>query len=80
MFEDNRKPFKIHNGMRIVMYTNLLLPRIFYKAILVSDLYRLPRCIVPYKQCLSYFKNNLRDAFINTEKITFYKPVGQCSA
>ena len=25
MFEDNRKPFKIHSGMRIVMYTNFVI-------------------------------------------------------
>ena len=30
-----------------------LFSRIFYKAILVHDLYRLPRCIAPYKQSLS---------------------------
>ena len=67
MSKDIRKPFKIHSSARIVMYTNIfifgstqiviaqifLFSRIFYKAILVSQLYRLPRCIVPYKHSLS---------------------------
>ena len=40
-------------------------------------LYRLPRCIAPYKQSLSQLKNNLRDAFINVKKInvTFTNPL-----
>ena len=54
-----------------------LFSRIFNKAILVSELYRLPKCIVPPKQSLSQPKNKWRDAFINAKKInvTFHKPL-----
>ena len=39
-----------------------------YSTKLLSELYRLPRCIAPYKQPL----NNLRDAFINAKKLTLH--------
>ena len=34
-------------------YTMMRECRVFYKSILVIELYRLPRCIAPYKQSLS---------------------------
>ena len=47
------------------------------KPILLSKLYRLPRCTAQYKHFLSQLENNLCDVFINAKKInvTFYKPV-----
>ena len=55
-----------YTAEREQLCVQIVLSRIFYKAILVSELYRLPRCIAP-----------LPDAFINAKKInvTFYKPV-----
>ena len=48
MSKDNRKSFKIHSSARIVTCTNILLcSRIFYQAILVSELYWLHGCIAP---------------------------------
>ena len=41
--------FKIHGTTQIVISTNFLFSRAFCKAILVSELYRLSRCIAPYK-------------------------------
>ena len=72
----NRKPFKIHRITRRVMCT-IFLFSVYFNAILLSELYLLSRCPSPYKQSLSQFKNNLRDAFTNAEKIdvTFTNPL-----
>ena len=42
--------FKINSSAEILMCTYFLISHIFYKAILVSELYRLLRCIALYKQ------------------------------
>ena len=67
MSMDNRKRFK-----NTQQYANSYVhkfSRTFYEAILVSELYRLPKCITPHMHSLSLLKNNLCDAFINARKI-----------
>ena len=66
MSKDNRKYVELREEFCAQFF---LFSRIFYKAIQLSELYRLPRCIDPYKLTLC-------DAFINVKKInvTFYKP------
>ena len=49
MSKDNRRPLKIHHSTRRVMSTIFLLSSTSCNAILVNDLYRLPRCTSPYK-------------------------------
>ena len=49
------KPFKMQSSTQMVsnLAKFLIILYVLYKAILVSELYRLPRCIAPYKQSLS---------------------------
>ena len=47
MNKDIKKPFKVHNSTQIVICRNL------FNDILVIELYKLPKCIVSYKQSLS---------------------------
>ena len=49
----NRKPSKILSSSPKLFAQIFLLSRIFYEAILLIELYPLPRCIAPYKQSLS---------------------------